>query len=83
MLGPTERHEFAHAQHLDVDGLLDVLGTHSWALLTEPDELKVIFERVRAYFAARPALSDGPDGAFDLPLRTMVFRAVRAGELRR
>jgi SAM-dependent methyltransferase len=78
--GPTERREFGHHQRLTVDGLIDVLGTHSWALVAESGERDRAFDAVRDYFAARPELTDAPDGAFDLPLRTMVFRALRLAD---
>lgn len=79
---PTERAEFPHSQRLTVDGLIDVLATHSWALISTPEQRDGAFDRVRRYFAGRPALATGPDGAFELPLRTAVFRAFRLAERR-
>ncbi len=35
-LGPTERAAFGHGHRLTVDGLIVLLGTHSWALVSEP-----------------------------------------------
>jgi SAM-dependent methyltransferase len=75
--GPTERGEFRHAQRLTVDGLIDVQGTHSVTLLSEPAEREQMFGRIRDYFAGRPELTDSPDSAFDLPLRTIVLRTIR------
>jgi SAM-dependent methyltransferase len=78
----TERAEFGHSQRLTVDGLIDVLGTHSWALISTPEQRAGAFDRVRRYFAGRPELATGSDGEFELPLRTAVFRAVRLVERR-
>ena len=71
---PGERAEFRHALRLTVDGLLDMLATHSWALVSEPAERAAVFAWVRAYFAGRPETSAGP---FELPLVTTVLRALR------
>ena len=79
---PTERAEFPHSQRLTVDGLIDVLATHSWALISSPEQRDGAFDRVRRYFAGHPELATGPDGAFELPLRTAVFRAFRLAERR-
>jgi len=81
-LSATERAEFAHSQRLTVDGLIDVLATHSWALISTPEQRAAAFDRVRRYFAGRPELATGSDGAFELPLRTAVFRAGRLVERR-
>jgi SAM-dependent methyltransferase len=78
---PQERAEFGHSQRLTVAGLVDVLGTHSWALLSTPEERETAFGRIRDYFATRPDLFGG-DGSFELPLRTRVLRAVRLTERR-
>jgi SAM-dependent methyltransferase len=75
--GPTERDEFRHTQRLTVDGLIDVQGTHSVTLLSEPAERERMFGGIRDYFAGRPELTDSPDSTFDLPLRTIVLRTTR------
>jgi SAM-dependent methyltransferase len=71
---PGERAEFRHALRLSVDGLLDMLGTHSWALARAPADRAATFARVRAYLAGRPETSTGP---FELPLVTTVLRTLR------
>lgn len=74
-LGDAERAQFPHAQKLTIEGLIDVLRTHSWALTSEPADREAAFGRVRAYLASRPETSRGE---FDLPLVTTVLRATRA-----
>jgi SAM-dependent methyltransferase len=74
---PSERAEFGHSQWLTVDGLIDLLGTHSWALISTPEERAGVYDRIRTYLATRPEVGTAPDGTFELPLRTAVFRAVR------
>jgi SAM-dependent methyltransferase len=71
---PGERAEFRHALRLTVDGLLDMLATHSWALVSGPAEREATFARVRSYLAGRLETSAGP---FELPLVTTVLRALR------
>jgi len=68
-----ERAEFRHGQQLTADGLIAVISTHSWALVSEPADRDATFDRVRAYLAARPETQ----GEFTLPLVTTVLRAVR------
>ncbi|HEX4249336.1 MAG TPA: class I SAM-dependent methyltransferase [Pseudonocardia sp.] len=81
-LSASERAEFPHSQRLTVEGLVDVLGTHSWALISTPEEREAAFDRVRRYFAERPELVTGPDGVFEMPLCTLVLRALRVAERR-
>lgn len=57
-----------------VDALIASLRTRSFALTREPAEREAIFERIRAYLAARPETASGE---FSLPLVTDVVRAVR------
>ncbi|WP_232661569.1 class I SAM-dependent methyltransferase [Pseudonocardia sp. TRM90224] len=75
LFAPAERALFPHVHPLSgVEALIDVLRTHSWALMSEPADREAAFTRIRAYLATRPEVS--PDG-FDLPLVTTVLRAVR------
>ncbi|MEJ3657353.1 class I SAM-dependent methyltransferase [Actinomycetes bacterium KLBMP 9759] len=72
---PAERARFPHVHRLaGVEALIDVLRTHSWALMSEPADREAAFTRIRTYLATRPEVS--PDG-FDLPLVTTVLRTVR------
>jgi SAM-dependent methyltransferase len=72
--GPAELTRFTHSQRLTIEGLIDVLRTHSWALTSEPADREASFARIRAYLAARPETSAGE---FDLPMITIAARAVR------
>jgi hypothetical protein len=68
---------FDNALPMTVDGLLDTLATYSW-ISTLPDaERRDRTERARAYLAERPETSTG---AFELPLRTTVLRALRRAD---
>lgn len=68
-LSAPELQEFAHVQAMDADTLVDLAGSRS-AVLTRPDdERRQVLEQVRAL-----APQDEP---FDLPYRTVLWRAVR------
>jgi SAM-dependent methyltransferase len=79
---PSVRAEFTHSRRLTVDGFVDVLGTHSWALVSTPEERAEVYARVRAYLAGPDGPDIGPGGTFELPLRTAVFRAERLADPR-
>jgi hypothetical protein len=57
-----------------VDGLVDTLRTHSWALTAEPVEREAAFARMRAYLATCPEIASEE---FELPLVTDVVRVLR------
>lgn len=69
-----ERRSFPHSQRLTVDGLIAVLGTHSWALVSEEAARAATYDRIRTYLATRPETSAGE---FELPLVTTALRALR------
>ncbi|MGQ0576489.1 MAG: class I SAM-dependent methyltransferase [Pseudonocardia sp.] len=73
-LHDAQRAEFRHTRRLTVEGLVAVLGTHSWALVSEPADREATFDRIRAYLSTRPETR----AEFDLPLVTTVLRATRA-----
>ena len=66
--------QFANLVPTTVDGLVAMLRTHSWALVSEPAEREAAFDRLRAYLASRPETASGE---FVLPLITDVVRAIR------
>jgi SAM-dependent methyltransferase len=72
------RREFDYPRRLTVERLINELSTHSWALVSTEVERAAVFDRIRAYFAARPELV-APDGSVELPMRTLVARARRRG----
>jgi SAM-dependent methyltransferase len=65
---------FDNALSMTAQGLLDTLATYSWISTLPEDERRDRTERARRYLATRPETSSG---AFELPLRTTVLRAVR------
>lgn len=66
--------QFANLVPTTVDGLVETLRTHSWALVAEPAEREAAFDRLRAYLGSRPETASGE---FVLPLVTDVVRAIR------
>ena len=72
--GPSECATFPNPIRTTADGLVAMLGTHSWALTATPAARASAFRRVRAYLAGRPETSAGE---FELPLVTEVVRALR------
>lgn len=71
---PSSHSRYPNPVRTTVDGLIDTLGTHSWALLSEPADREAAFARIRAYLATRPETSGGE---FELPVVTEVLRALR------
>ncbi len=71
---PDTHATFPNPIRTTTDELLAALGTHSWALVSEPADRDAAFERVRAYLAERPETSSG---SFVLPMTTEVLRALR------
>jgi SAM-dependent methyltransferase len=74
---PVEWAEFDHSRLITLDGLIDLLGTHTWALLSRPEERAEVYQRVRAYLATRSELGAAEGRAFELPMRTLVGRTLR------
>jgi SAM-dependent methyltransferase len=70
---PSTSADFRHSLRLTVDGLIDLLGTHSWALIAEPAERDAAYARIRAYLATRPELG----AEFELPIVSTVLRTLR------
>jgi SAM-dependent methyltransferase len=77
---PTARAEFRHTRRVTVAGIVGELGTHSWALLSTPEERAEVFAQVQDYLTGPCGPVKGADGVFELPLRTAVFRAERLPE---
>ena len=57
-----------------IDGFVETISTHSWALIAEPRERDASLARMRDYLVARPETSPG---AFTLPMVTDVVRTLR------
>jgi SAM-dependent methyltransferase len=71
---PGGEASFPNPIRTTTDGLIASIGTHSWALISEPAQRDAAFARVRSYLAERPETSSG---AFVLPMTTEVLRAFR------
>lgn len=75
--GRGERARFGHRMRLTADGLIELLGTHSWALVSEPADREATYTRIRDYLATRAEVTGAPGGVFELPLQTAVLRTLR------
>lgn len=73
-LGAPEWAVFRHQYPRTIDSLIATLGTHSWALISTPEEREAAMRRVRAYLLARPETAHAE---FAVPLLTHVARSVR------
>jgi SAM-dependent methyltransferase len=72
--GATETRRFANPVPTTIDGFVETIATHSWALVADPRRRDASLARMRAYLAARPETSPG---AFTLPMVTDVVRTLR------
>jgi SAM-dependent methyltransferase len=70
----TEFHTAPNPFPTTAEGLVGNVATHSWMLVSEPDERRRVLGELRAYLAGRPETSDGE---FELPLVTEIVRALR------
>lgn len=73
-LTAPELRRFPNPVPTTTDGFVDMIATHSWALVIDPAERAAVLDRLRAYLAERPETSSG---AFVLPLVTTVVRTLR------
>lgn len=64
---------FPHTQRRTAESLVATIGTHSHTLVVSPRERAELLGRVTDYLRDIPETGDGE---FDLPLRTLVIRAV-------
>jgi SAM-dependent methyltransferase len=71
---PSEIRRFSNPVPTTIDGLVDTIATHSWALVADPAERDAGLARLRAYLAERPETSGG---VFTLPMVTDVVRTLR------
>ncbi|MGV9674282.1 class I SAM-dependent methyltransferase [Nocardia sp. NPDC003482] len=72
---PFERAEFPHTQRQTAETLTATIGTHSHTLVISPEERAEVLGRISDYLRERPETATGE---FDMPLRTLVIRAVVA-----
>lgn len=69
-----ERRTFPNPVETTVDGVIDTVATHSWALIADAGERDAALGRLRAHLAARPETAGA---TFMLPLVTTVARTAR------
>lgn len=72
--GSSETRRFVNPVPTTIDGFVETIATHSWALMADPVERDASLARMRAYLAERPETSPG---AFTLPMVTEVVRTLR------
>lgn len=72
--GASETRRFANPVPTTIDGFVETISTHSWALMAEPRVREASLARMRAYLSARPETSPG---SFTLPMVTDVVRTLR------
>jgi SAM-dependent methyltransferase len=70
---PTQR-RFHWRWPRTTDSLLATVSTHSWTLVSEPEERAAALRAIRRFLEQHPATRDG---AFELPMQTLVHRATR------
>ncbi len=71
---PGGEASFPNPIRTTTEALVASIGTHSWALISEPADREAAFARIRGYLAERPETSSGE---FVLPMTTEVLRAFR------
>jgi len=72
--GASETRRFANPVPTTIDGFVETISTHSWALMADPRQRDASLARMRAYLSARPETSPG---SFTLPMVTDVVRTLR------
>jgi SAM-dependent methyltransferase len=83
---PPERADFDNTERTTITRLIGALSTHSWTLVVPPEQREAGYDRIRTYLAGVPELGLAGAGAedreFELPVRTIVLRAVLRAERR-
>ncbi|HEX2288940.1 MAG TPA: hypothetical protein VHH53_01765 [Pseudonocardiaceae bacterium] len=72
--GEPEQREFCWRWPRTIDSFLATVSTHSWALVSTPEQRAAALAAIRRFLEQHPATRDG---AFDVPMRTLVQRMVR------
>lgn len=70
----SQEHRFRWSWPRTIESLLDNVSTHSWALISPPDQRAAAFVVIRRFLEQHPATRDG---AFELPMQTVVLRTTR------
>jgi SAM-dependent methyltransferase len=69
-----EQRQFCWRWPRTIDSFLATVSTHSWALVSSPEERAAALAAIRRFLEERAATRNG---AFELPMRTHVLRTVR------
>lgn len=72
--GKPEQRRFHWRWPRTIDSLLATVSTHSWTLVSGSEERAAALTAIRRFLEQHPATRDG---AFDLPMQTLVHRATR------
>ncbi|MGH3899687.1 MAG: class I SAM-dependent methyltransferase [Pseudonocardiaceae bacterium] len=72
--GKPEQRQFRWRWPRTIDSLLGTTSTHSWALVSSPQERATALWAIRRFLEQHPATRDG---SFELPMQTLVRRAAR------
>lgn len=76
--GKPTRRRFRWRWPRTIDSLLATMSTHSWVLVSEPDESAAALAAIRRFLEQHPATRQG---AFELPMQTLVQRATRRDQV--
>jgi SAM-dependent methyltransferase len=72
--GGSQQRRFRWHWPRTIDSLVETVSTHSWALVSVPDQRAAALVAIRRFLEAHPATRDG---AFELPMQTLVLRKTR------
>lgn len=72
--GEPEQRQFCWCWPRTIDSFLATVSTHSWVLVSSPEERAAALAAIRLFLEQHPATRNG---AFELPMRTLVQRMVR------
>jgi SAM-dependent methyltransferase len=70
---PVQR-QFCWSWPRTIDSFLATVSTHSWALVSRPEERAAALAAIRRFLEQHPATRHG---AFELPMQTLVQRTIR------
>ncbi|MGH3801173.1 MAG: class I SAM-dependent methyltransferase [Pseudonocardiaceae bacterium] len=72
--GKPEQRQFRWRWPRTIDSLLETTSTHSWALVSSPQERAAALAAIRRFLEQHPATRDG---TFELPMQTLVQQTTR------
>ncbi|MGH3811258.1 MAG: class I SAM-dependent methyltransferase [Pseudonocardiaceae bacterium] len=72
--GKPEQRQFRWHWPRTIDSLLETTSTHSWLLVSRPEERAAALAAIRRFLEQHPATRHG---AFELPMQTLVQRTTR------